>query len=322
MKRTTVKICFCMLWVALVGCFLSCGKEEDPMLMGKKKTIVAATDTLRVLSIGNSFSVDALGYVPFLMAELAPDVDFTLCIAHDPYCSLKKHFENANNGYGYTLYFNVEAQPWSSRNDMSLASILDLAPWDIIIFQQVSYDSYKYSSCQPHLDQLIEWVKNRASTPSAMAWLITLSFADGSEQLSKYGFNSDGMAQSIGQCAKSIIQETPISLIIPSGTAVQYARHTSLDQYGQFGHLTYDGSHLQPGIACLTEAYAATEALLRFKGRTMLIANSRMNIDDNWVVINNIPQSGSLLGVTEANLALAKQCALQAIDNPYWTSKK
>ena len=53
--------------------------------------------TIKLLCFGNSFSMDVLCYVPFVMKNIAPDVDLTIAIAYNGGSSLVQHMANFSN---------------------------------------------------------------------------------------------------------------------------------------------------------------------------------------------------------------------------------
>ena len=307
------------LLLAMCVVCTACADSQDDGMLELSSSHTVKTRTLRVLSIGNSFSLDALAYVPHLMAELAPDVDLTLSIAVEPSCSLQKHMQNLADGTTYTIHRNQNSEAWTQTDGITLARALDAAQWDIIILQQVSWDSYNYDTYQPHLDNLIATAQHHLAIGGTLAWLITPAYAQGSNRLGTIKLSSDEMARLIGQCAQRVTHDTSVDMILPCGTALQLARHTAIDKYGAAGHLTVDGSHLQTGIACLTEAYAATEALLRWMRYPKSISTSVLVPNEQMLTRYRVPsQALPAMGLNAGNIPVAKQCALQAIDSPFF----
>ena len=115
---------------------------------------------------------------------------------------------------------------------------------------------------------------------------------------------------------RNVQNDTGIELLLPCGTAIQNARTTPLDSLGDFGHL-FDYLHLQDGIPCLIEAYAATAALLARYGLSERVWTDTTWINQQWLHSNNIQEINGLpVGMNEENRAIAKQCAIKALENP------
>jgi hypothetical protein len=124
------------------------------------------------------------------------------------------------------------------------------------------------------------------------------------------------MFERIAQSVSQVQQDTGIQLLLPCGTAIQNARTTPLDSLGDLGHL-FDYLHLQEGIPCLIEAYTATAALLARYGLSDRVWTDTTWVDQYWLRAKNIQElNGEPVGMSEENRAIAKQCAIKALENP------
>ena len=272
------------------------------------------TDTLRVLSIGNSFSLDALSYVPFIMKAVAPQIYLKLGVMYIGGGSLE-NFYNALDANGYGYYWSYGAQPWDERLDVSMTETVQSQLWDVIVLQQQSDASRYYSTYQPYLSQIIDWLDEKITWQHDYAWLITPSYPDNLPQLAP-DTTSAQMFERILQCVGNVQHDTGIQLLLPCGTAIQNARTTPLDSLGDQGHL-FDYLHLQEGVPCLIEAYAATAALLASYGLSDNVWADTTWIDQQWLRAKNIQEiNGEPVGMSEENRAIAKQCAIKAIEDP------
>ena len=283
------------------------------------------TDTLRVLSIGNSFSLDAFSYVPFIMNAVAPQVYLKFDIMYIGGGSLNE-FYNAldsttwapvDEGTPTTFihYWSHGAKPWDGIDDVPMTDVIDTQPWDVIVLQQQSNMSRDYSTYQPYLNQIIDWLDEKVICQHDYAWLITPSYPDNLPRLAP-DTTSVQMFERILQCVGQVQQDTGIELLLPCGTAIQNARATPLDSLGDLGHL-FDYLHLQEGIPCLIEAYTATAALLARYGLSDNVWTDTTWIDQQWLRAKNIQEINGLpVGMNEENRAIAKQCAIAALENP------
>ena len=283
------------------------------------------TDTLRVLSIGNSYSLDALSYVPFIMKAVAPEIYLKLGIMYIGGGGLNA-FYNALDSTTYApisdglatsfrYFWSHGAHAWNVRREATMSEVLASEAWDVIALQQQSNMSRDYSTYQPYLNQIIEWVDERATWQHEYAWLITPSYPDGLDRLAP-DTTSVQMFERILECVRNVQSDTGIDLLLPCGTAIQNARTTPLDSLGDFGHL-FDHLHLQDGIPCLIEAYAATATLLARYGLSDRVWTDTTWIDQQWLLMKNIQEiNGTPVGMSEENRAVAKLCAIKAIENP------
>ena len=283
------------------------------------------TDTLRVLSIGNSYSLDALSYVPFIMNAVAPQVYLKLDIMYLGSGALNDFYNALDStthaptspgvATSFTRFWSHGARPWNASHNAPMTQIIASQPWDVIMLQQQSNASRDYSTYQPYLNQIIEWLDEKAPWQHQYAWLITPSYPDNLPRLAP-DTTSVQMFERILQCVRNVQSDTGIELLLPCGTAIQNARTTPLDSLGDQGHL-FDYLHLQDGIPCLIEAYAATAALLARYGLSDQVWTDTTWVDQQWLKAKNIQEiNGAPVGMSEENRAIAKQCAIKAIENP------
>lgn len=283
------------------------------------------TDTLRVLSIGNSFSLDALSYVPFIMKAVAPQVYLKLDIMYIGGGSLNEFYNaldsttwasvDPGTPTNFIHYWSHGARPWDGIDDVPMTDVITVQPWDVIVLQQQSNMSRDYSTYQPYLNQIIDWLDEKVTCQHEYAWLITPSYPDNLPRLAP-DTTSVQMFERILQCVSNVQQDTGIELLLPCGTAIQNARTTPLDSLGDQGHL-FDYLHLQEGIPCLIEAYAATAALLARYGLSDRVWTDMTWVDQQWLLAKNIQELNGLpVGMSEENRAIAKQCAIKALENP------
>ena len=200
----------------------------------------AKTDTLKVLAIGNSFSEDAIEQhlSPLVRAE---GLNVIICNMYIGGCSIERHVENLRGNKPEYRYrkFDVGGKMTEKWN-YTLEAVLAEEDWDYVSLQQVSQNSGMPES-YVLLPELVEFVKARVPEDAVLMFHQTWAYAPGSNHggFVNYGRDQMKMYEAI---VKTVNQEAPkvgIKLIIPSGTAVQNARTSSLGK-----DLTRDGFHL------------------------------------------------------------------------------
>ena len=274
---------------------------------------------VNILSIGNSYSRDCLSHVPYLLKNISTNVEVCIGLLYYGGCSLQQHYDfitNASAVYEY-CQFNPETSKWSSIvTGKDIGYALRQKNWDIILLQQKSSDSIDYTTCQPYLNDIISWLCDMLGYNFRTGWIETHAYATGYSGLSSLGISSDEMALKSAETAKSVLDKTVVDFILPYGIAIQNARHTVLDSYAN--HLTYEGTHLNEGIATLTAGYVIAECLADRLGLQKSILGDPLRPTSTWQTEQNIPQPhGSVLGITDDNCLLGQRCALMAIKNPY-----
>lgn len=106
---------------------------------------------IRLLTVGNSFSDNALTYLPAIAAS-APALRLEIGRANLGGCSLEKHWNlcvYAEKQPDYRPYDPAPEQPRAT-----LRELLAAQPWDFVTLQQASPLSWQRSSFEPFLGQL------------------------------------------------------------------------------------------------------------------------------------------------------------------------
>ena len=121
-------------------------------------------NTLKLLTIGNSFSQNACQY----LGELAKAGGHKILLGHADIggCPFDKHLEiaglaeaNPDNINGKPYGQDWPVIPGKDLGRKSLKEMLMLEEWDIITIQQYSWISDDYSTYQPHAGNLCAYIK-------------------------------------------------------------------------------------------------------------------------------------------------------------------
>ena len=208
------KLMIPMLAAALfaVGC-ASFNAQED------------ARRPLKVLMIGNSFSICVLRQMPAVADSMGLKLD--LSSMHIGGCSLERHWTNLvasvnadfkpygyeRNVCGKTLFMDVPS---------NLLTVLKSDKWDVISIQQASHLSWQYESYHPWGDNLI--AELRKLQPQAEIVLQeTWSYTPWSRRLQKWGMTPAEMYGRIRDANRRFAAEKGLR-VIPTGTAVDLYR--------------------------------------------------------------------------------------------------
>lgn len=194
---------------------------------------------MKILSIGNSFSVDSQRWVRDIAA--AGNENFELGDLYIGGCSLERHRENKMSGLPAYEYFrnNVSFGAASLR-----AGLLD-EDWDVITLQQASHFSGVESTYFPYINELAEYV--RSVVPGAKLYLNqTWAYEYNSTHPAFVNYDSnrfvmhERLTAAYKKAAESIGAE-----ILPVGKAISLARSSELFDPERGGTpLTRDGFHL------------------------------------------------------------------------------
>ena len=200
--------------------------QEEPM-----KEPTSIPKSIKILAIGNSFSVDAMEYL-WNMLDAAGIEEVVLGNLYIGGCSVDTHWKNMSvNLDAYTFYYNNSGK-WETQNKKNVRYALELEEWDYITIQQASPESGKPDSLGK-LQNILDYVKNNTTNDEAkIYWHMTWAYQTTShhESFPDYKKSQMTMYNSIVSTAKDHISGyNMIEGIIPSGTAVQNLRTSYLD---------------------------------------------------------------------------------------------
>lgn len=197
---------------------------------------------LRVLAIGNSFSWDALTYLPAIAKELGKK-EIIIANLYIGGCSIETHYNNAlfnNNVYEFQIF--DEEGKMTAEYHKSLRYGLEYGDWDYISLQQSSdmsgiAESYK----EDQINSIVKYVKRYAPN-TQLAWHSTWAYQSDSNHKSfpLYDNNQLVMFERINEAVKTkILTIKAFERIISNTTAIQNARTSYIGDT-----LTRDGYHL------------------------------------------------------------------------------
>lgn len=268
----------------------SCAQKND----NTGDTAVTANDNVvRILAIGNSFSEDALDTYFHDVCEAAGKkvIVGNLYIGG---CPIDRHMLNADTDSAAYRFRRIGLNgDIIEANNIRLSSAIGSDTWDFVTFQQASGVSGKYGT-YANLKPLIYYVDSLTDDNTRFAWHQTWAYSVDSKhgEYPNYESNQKVMYDSIMAASSRAIADNPeLTVVIPSGSAVQIAREKS----GNYD-LTRDGYHLDYILGRYIAACTWFEALF---GESV--------VDNKFV-----PE-----GLTPGEARLAREAAHEANLNPF-----
>ena len=199
-------------------------------------------DTVRVLCIGNSFTVDAVeDYLSPILRSVGKKV-----ILGYPYkggTTLEMHmgYINAKNPIYNYRKIDAEGAYTAQANTTFDVGLKDEA-WDYVVIQTDHNYSGVYSHYFPFLTDLMNYVKTNGENHDPKFFLYMTWAYDASSTYKDFPlYNNDQMTMynAIIDCAYRAAEQAGINTVVPAGTAVQNARTTYLGQ-----NMNRDGYHM------------------------------------------------------------------------------
>ena len=206
-----------------------------------KVTKCASYDTeksIKVLSIGHSFSVDVMGTYLYQMLEQAGYEDITIGYLYYPGCQLSRHWEYiSTNTNGHERYGKNETGSWVTKSSPYAIDVLRDEDWDYVTLQ-VSPDYVggdKPSSGfgagrveYEYLPLMINWIQENALNANVdIKFHQIWAYSQGCDLWSYtyHNFDQQTMYNNIITATQQYVATNEnITGIIPCGTAVQNGR--------------------------------------------------------------------------------------------------
>lgn len=230
------------------GCSASCEVELDWECLEQGKPCTPIP-TLRLLSIGNSFSIDSTWYLYSILSSLGYR-QIVLGNLYDGGGALWQHAKYLSEGTKSYTYYENRTGSWAQQDNVSGLTPLDKKwgkkSWDFISIQQNSQlsgvtASYATNNGSDDLSKIIEIIKEH-SPSSQIIWNMTWSFQQGSTRSPYvyYGWTPSIHYNTTVHSVQSMVKNHPeVAGVIPTATAIENLRT------GYIGdNLTRDGYRL------------------------------------------------------------------------------
>ena len=213
---------------------------------------------IRVLCIGNSFTVDA---VEDYLSPICRSVDKKVIIGY-PYkggTTLEQHVDYITTKNAIYNYRKIDEEGnASAQSNTTFDVALQDEKWDYVVIQTDHNYSGVYDHYFPYLTDIMNYVKTNGKNSNPKFFLYMTWAYDATSTynaFSLYGNNQQNMYNSIVECAYKAADEAGITTVVPAGTAVQNCRTTYIGQ-----NMNRDGYHMnfEYGRYTVGLAYAAS----------------------------------------------------------------
>lgn len=208
-------------------------------------------ETVKVLMIGNSFSISCLTCLPQVAADCGKKLDLgSLYIGG---CPIERHVENvaaerkdaaAKGAYRYDRVTDDGRRV--VIRDMRLTDALRAAKWDVVTIQQASHLSWQAASYEPWGDELVKTVRELAPQAKVVVQE-TWSYTPFDGRLKKWKISADEMYARLSAAYRGFSEKRGFD-VIPMGEAVQAWRRRLPVRYTDrsFGGDVVGGRYQKP----------------------------------------------------------------------------
>ena len=296
-------------------------REELGMEAPKDSTDFLKKKDLKILDIGNSYTLDATQELPSIVSACGMDVSdmclWTLIRSNGSFKSWSDCYEDRDTLREYYLTKSLGALPVGLKNTKGekgdgsvFRDALTKVQWDLIIIHPVSSAAPYYSLWNDNndsgcLDKLLAII--RKHQPMArIGFYIVHSYWD------NYTYNTEHSSldrwQLIANSVKELVDNGGIDIVIPYGTAIENLRKSSLNNDYD---LTRDGLHCCFGLAQYAAACCYYETVFAPRsGVSVMGCPARVDCDDK-------ESTYPCVAVDDSNAVIAQKAAVLAARNPY-----
>lgn len=214
--------------------------------------------SIKILAIGNSFSVDGMEYLwQVLRSGGVEEVILgDLAIGGCPVCL---HADNVASDAPAYLYGKNTDGVWTWESEQPFSRGLLDEEWDVITLQQASHDS-GLPETYARQNEVIDYVNAHKRNPdAALYWHMTWAYQSDSDHWAFPRYNSEQatMYHAIVNAVQTqILPNSAYTGIIPSGIAIQNLRATPVGDT-----VTRDGFHMSESHGRYTAALTWAQTL-------------------------------------------------------------
>lgn len=269
---------------------------------------------IKCLFIGNSVNQDHVAYLPWLLKNTYPELDFEIYIVYIGSWTIKGYVEEVitgNKNIGIFSYAK-NTENWTNIEDVPMGDIWKNGPFDIISFEGYfnPNPSYLPSEDSGYFRQFYDYLKANNISPFKLGYLLHQTY----DFYGEVPHTKEQVMKDIIQGAKDAIINTPTSILFPVGIASSLA----LNNF-EVSFLTNDNIHNQQGLPCIMGAYVLMGEISRYLGFKDMIINNKLRITQDKETYLNIPGGNGTLQIgTEEQYSVAQKCAVQSISFGDW----
>ena len=286
--------------------------QYKDMDLTSKTDKIEGLGRLRVLAIGNSYTIDGTVYIKNVMSEIGEvnDEDYCVYVMVMAGAALDDWSRVCQDNEISTI--SLVAGDWKMPVTQGTMEELFAQDWDVIVFQQVSLKADNYFSYNPALGVLTELARRCCTNKDMIfAWHLIHSYANSYDtKLTKGEERWNG----ISLAAQCVMAQDGFDLLIPMGTAIQNARGTLLNTEND---LTRDGTHLAYGVGRYVAACAWVQALFAPAFSFSILDHMDVYGTREVEMDGDYKNTDTYVSVTEDNRIICRQCAYLACLFPY-----
>ena len=199
-------------------------------------TLLAEAKELKVLMIGNSFSICVGKFLPQVVNS-GNKHHLILTSAYIGGCSLQKHYNHLLKAEKDNSFKPYKISVWDSKNNPdksvsepgNLNTVLKTQQFDIVTIQQNSANCWNFETFEPFAGELIKYIRKHQKNAEIILHQ-TWAYRADAPLLKKWGFDQQGMFERIENSYRKLAEKYGLRMI-PAGKAMQIFRAETPDKY-------------------------------------------------------------------------------------------
>lgn len=248
-------LAFFLAVLMLLGMLTGCQSEKVPEQTEPTQS-AQEQEVLRILTIGNSHTVDTNLLLYYVFQTEKPGQKLMLGNMYHSGCAVSQHVSHFKLQLPAYTYYKNTGEGWKQTPQVSLETALKDQVWDIVILHEMNTGAgIEQTYRKDHYQELLDYVNQTTEYPPKIIW--NFSWANPtSQELWDLGFpgnwtgsyrelyNTDYvnmLTQMAHYTQKYVMVKKEFSGMIPTGTAFCYARN----ELGQSDEVLYrDYTHI------------------------------------------------------------------------------
>ncbi len=297
-------------------------KRYTCTLCGDSYTESFALDSIKILSIGNNYSLDSFNQL-YALLKSAGVKNVDIAIMYYGGRSLNQHYYSIIDPTGYadklcTLVRNNNGT-WTETPNYTIDQILAEGGWDVISLQNsptgagdrqsATNIGSEFNTLKLMTDHIGEKCPN-----SKIVWFMTWPFEEGNTYLSVFNNSRQFMYEEIVRCVqeKVLAKDTAIHSVSPVGTAIMNAYTSNAKNY-----VYRDGSNLNKGLGYCVGALTWLCYLTGLSVEDVDLTVEDFDFDSPGIASSPGLASEEDIAVVSQSIGIIKESAKNALKSPY-----
>lgn len=276
-----------------------------------KTNEVNANHEISILFVGNSLTQDGIAYLPYLLKHYYPEIDFKFYMWYNGGKTLEEQYAYFTNNLACDIFSVSEnVDNWTNYDGTkTMSAILNNYHFDVVCLQDYfNYkDGYSSDSDMEGWENCKDYITSHYAGGNGLEFILLF-------HAPKRDIAATVFARELSSY-EMLLQKTITEDMIANGIAVYRALSTELNDLGDQGGLSPDGTHTQEGLPCLLQTFVSALWIFERLGIEKSVYGCPLRITTDIYNAIHVPGpnigSGVITGTDAQNL-LAQEVAIKA----------